>query len=72
MSDQEKSWPELGSELGRKGLDVISAAASKLEDGEISERELWLIADAVYDCMAGIAPWDDANVIYAVRQGLSK
>lgn len=68
----EKTWPELGEELGRKALDVISVNASKLANSEITEREMWLICDAVYDCMTGLTTWEDANVVYAIRNSLSK
>lgn len=68
----EKSWPELGEELGRKAIDVVSIAASKNANGEVTDRELWLICDAVYDCITGLASWEDANLVYQVRQSLSK
>jgi len=69
---ETREWPELGEELGRKALDVVADRVSRMDDKELSERELWLIADAVYDTIAGLASWEDANVVYTIRNGLTK
>jgi hypothetical protein len=68
----EQSWPELGAELGRKSLETVDRFLHLYNEGKLSERELWIVCDAVYDCMSGLAPWEDAKVIYAIRNGMSE
>lgn len=62
----------MSEEIGRKALDLVADRVARMDAGELTERELWLITDAVYDTIAGLASWDDANIIYGVRNGLSK
>lgn len=64
------TYPQFAEEVGRKALDVMAASAMKLDEGSITERELWLIADAVYDTISGLASREDQNIVYAVRQGV--
>lgn len=61
-----KSWPELAEELSRKALDVINDRAFKFGEGQLSAREMNLIASAVYDTVTGLIPWEDARIIQEV------
>lgn len=63
-----KSWPELTEELARKALDVVYDRAHRMSEGELSAREMSLIASAVYDTITGLVPWDDANIIAAIAE----
>ena len=67
-----KEWPELAEELGRKAIENLNGYMTKFEAGEISQRELWLVSDAIYDTITGLASWEDAKIIYAIRQSLTK
>lgn len=66
MSD----WPTLGEELGRKALEGLDRRIRQHAAGTISDRELWLAVDSLYDAITGLVDWDVANVLYQVREGL--
>ena len=66
-----KTYPEFAEELGRKALDKVAHLSQLLADGKITEREMWLCCDAIYDCMSGIADWDDSHAVYAIRQSMT-
>lgn len=63
-------WPELSEELGRKALEALSDRLHVCDQGEISPRELRIALDAIYDVIAGLAPWEDTNAIYDVIKEL--
>lgn len=64
----EKSWPELSEELSRKCMDVLVRRAHDLEQGEITKEQFFVAADAIYDTVSGLVPWDVADVIAQVRK----
>jgi hypothetical protein len=65
------NWPTFGEELARKALDVVHVAThDHLIEGTISERELRLIVDAVFNTISGLAPWDVSDLIYKIRTDL--
>lgn len=67
MSDTE--WPTHSEELARKVLDVISARTYQAAvEKSISERELRLITDSLYDTISGLVPWDVADVLAQVSK----
>lgn len=66
----ERSWPEMGEELGRKALEGLDRRIAQHAHGTISDRELWLAVDSLYDAITGLVDWDVANVLYQVRQSL--
>lgn len=66
------NWPTLAEELGRKALDTTSYFVELQAQGKITERELWLVCNGIYDVMSGLADWNDTNVVYRVRQSVGK
>lgn len=67
MSD----WPTLGQELGRKALEGLDRRIRQHAAGKITDRELWLTVDSLYDAITGLVDWDVANVLYQVRESLT-
>lgn len=67
----EKTWPELGEELGRKVIDVLHDRLWELNQGKITDKEMLLIANSLYDSISGLVPWDVANIVYSVREELT-
>lgn len=64
-------WPELQEELSRKALEVLNKRVHEhLVEAKLSERELRLVVDSVYDTISGLVPWDVAEIVYAVRKDL--
>lgn len=68
MSD----WPEHRDELSRKMLDHFLDRASANAEGEISDYELWDIADTIITITQGLSNRADWEMIYAAREELGK
>lgn len=67
----ERSWPELGEELSRKALETVEQALhAHLVEGDMTDRELRLVVDAVCDTIQGLVPPKAFDVIYAIRKEL--
>lgn len=68
-------WATHQNELARKVVDVINDRlyrhAAGTDESSISERELGLIADALYDTITGLVPWDVADMIAQIRKELA-
>lgn len=66
-----KEWPELQEELARKALEVLDQRVHQhLVEAKLSERELRLVVDSLYDTISGLVPWEVANLLYSVRTDL--
>ena len=65
---ESRGWPELQEELARKAIETVQRFDHLHSAGTISDETFYHVADAIYDCITGLAPWDVANIIYAVRQ----
>jgi hypothetical protein len=65
-------WPTLGEELARKSLALIEKRLAQQQRGQITRRELWLVADALSEVMQGLAPAAAFEIVYGVRQMLKK
>lgn len=63
-------WPEHQKELARKVSTTLVNRMQKNEDGEISDAELLLIVDALYDTITGLVHWEVSDMVYRVRQEL--
>lgn len=64
-------WPEMQEELARKALEVLDQRVHQhLVEATLSERELRLVVDSIYDTISGLVPWDVANLVYGVRKDL--
>lgn len=68
-TDTDK-WPTFAEELGRKGLSTLKKWSDRYEAGKITARELYIVTDALFDTMSGIAPWSDTDIVAAVHQDL--
>ena len=67
-----KEWPELQEELARKALEVLDQRVHQhLVEAKLTERELRLVVDSVYDTISGLVPWEVSNLVYAVRKDLN-
>lgn len=65
-------WSTCSDELSRKALATLETWMTRHDAGEITKRELWLVCDALFDTVSGLANWEScADVIYAVRQSLA-
>lgn len=67
MSDD---WPSHGEELARKAIELVNDRVAKLERQEITQDQAYAAIDAVYLICQGLIPWDDADLIYQVRNQL--
>lgn len=68
MSD----WPEHGEELARKAIERIAADTQRFQDGTLSAKALWLVADILADVTQGLIDQESWNTIYAVRTEMTK
>lgn len=65
-------WASMKSEITRKALTVLSEAQFKQMDGRINGRELWCIADTLYDTTSGLVDPDISALLYRARQELKE
>jgi len=63
-------WPTMREELTRKALQAIQDANAKRDAGQINDRELWLVIDALFDVTHGLIGEDMSGLIYRARQEL--
>ena len=71
-TQSEDNWPGFAEELGRKAIDTTNWMVQLQDEGKVSERELWLVCNAIYDVMSGLADWNDTNLIYKIRNSLTE
>ena len=69
---QKDEWPSFAEELGRKGLEALGKWVAAHEAGKISKRELYLVCEALYATMSGLASWKDTDLVIAVQEELKK
>lgn len=69
MSDRDE-WPSFASELARKALAKLEQTIERNTAGVISERELYLVTDAIYDSVSGLVDKKDLDVIGAVHHDI--
>ncbi|MER9176238.1 hypothetical protein NKH72_21920 [Mesorhizobium sp. M0955] len=65
-------WPTLKAEIGRKGMEVLQKYATKHADGKVSERELYIVTDVLWDVMSGLAPEVDLRIVEAVNEEIRR
>lgn len=70
VDDRPAYWEDIKSEIARKTTEAFADATYKASAGEITERELRLIVDALYDATVGLAPRDVSDMLYAARAEL--
>jgi hypothetical protein len=63
----EQEWSDFQAKLALKSLDTISRLIHDRKTGKISSKELFVACNAMFDCISGLAPWETADFIYAVR-----
>lgn len=51
-------WPTFSEELTRKGSEQLAKWVTAYEAGKITDRELFLIANALWDTVSGLADKD--------------
>lgn len=59
-------------EITRKALQAIQEANAKRTAGTITDRELWLVIDALFDTTHGLIDADMSALIYRSRQELKE
>lgn len=52
------NWPTFSEELTRKGSDQLAKWVSAYEAGRITDRELFIVANAIWDTVSGLADND--------------
>jgi hypothetical protein len=65
-------WASMKDEITRKGLQAIQEANAKRDAGTITDRELWLVIDALFDTTQGLVDPDISALIYRARQELKE
>ncbi len=66
-------WATHQEELSRKVLTVLEDRVHKhLVEGLIDAQEMRWIADALYDTVSGLVPWEVADTIAQVQKELDK
>jgi len=68
----ESSWPELGEELARKGVEELHKRFFLYAHGKLSRREMFLVADTIHSMMQGLAPAAETEQVYAIRQDIKE
>lgn len=69
---QESDFAKQKDEIARKALETLQDAQAKLDQGVYTERDLWVVANTLYDNVSGMVDWDIANLILAARQELQE
>jgi len=72
MSRAESFWADIQKELGRKSLEVLHQAVHDHEEGTLTDRELVLIINTLFDTISGLAPQEITDVVYSVRKELER
>jgi hypothetical protein len=65
-------WATMKEEVTRKALQAVQEANAKREAGIITDRELWLVIDALFDTTQGLIDPDMSALIYRARQELKE
>lgn len=65
-------WASMKDEITRKALQAIQEANAKRDAGTITDRELWLVIDALFDTTQGLVDPDMSALIYRARQELKE
>lgn len=63
-------WPALSDELTRKGAQALEKWLAKHTEGKISDRELYIVVDALWDTMAGLCERTFLRTLEAIHQEL--
>ena len=50
----EDNWPTFSEELTRKGAQQLAHWVEAYEKGKITDRELFIVANALWDTMSGL------------------
>lgn len=62
------SWPTFAEELTRKGSEQLAKWVSAYEVGKITDRELFIIANVLWDTMSGLCDKDLLRTLEQVIQ----
>lgn len=49
------NWPTFSEELTRKGSEQLAKWVSAYEAGKITDRELFIVANTIWDTVSGLA-----------------
>ncbi|SER27930.1 hypothetical protein SAMN05216548_11477 [Faunimonas pinastri] len=64
------SWEDIQGELSRKVVEALAERVHQHEQGKITDRELYLVVNSLFDTVSGLVPWDLTDTIYNVRKEL--
>lgn len=70
QTDDATEWPSFREELGRKGLQALDKYATLHLQGKISARELYIVADVLFDAMSGLADWSATDLVAKVHEDI--
>lgn len=62
QSDADQ-WPSFAEELTRKGSAALDKWVTAYEAGKISDRELFILADGLWDTMSGLCDGEFLRIL---------
>lgn len=57
------NWPTFAGELGRKAMTQFQRWAELNAAGKITDRELYVVLDTLYETTVGLIPMDQVDLI---------
>lgn len=65
-------WPDHADELARKAMEEVRRRVDQHETGKLSLNGLWHVLDTLSEVTQGMIPAGDWQLIYDLRQNVSK
>ena len=66
------NWPSFTAELSRKALTTLEKWMKIHDAGKITVKELYVIADALYDTISGLADEETTRAVGAVHEEIRR
>lgn len=70
MTDDADKWPSYADELTRKGMSTLTKWIERVDAGKATGRDLYIVADVLWDAMSGLAPRDALQTLEDVLREL--
>ncbi|MCP1539980.1 hypothetical protein [Methylorubrum extorquens] len=70
--EPQSEWATMKEEIARKAMQAVQDAVHKHACHIITERELWLVIDALFDTTHGLVDPDTSAILYGARQELKE
>lgn len=74
MTDTAKTddWPSHAQELSRKTLETLDKWMARVDAGQAKKRDLYVIVDALWDAVSGLADKKTLRILEHVHEELRK